>query len=571
MFTLIQTILQKHHKVVFTLLLAVIVVAFVFTIGNFSPVNTTAGGGSARAQSFYGIVLGSNEHAAMTDMTARSAIMNGQQIGTQQELATLTLARIAALYVANQLDIPEPSDAQVEQAIRRLPMFADPQTGEFSEELFTAHIDALKASNENAGRSLRTVIAQDIRLEAVQRLAMGPGYVTNLEVAEYFRLQTQTVDTIVAYIDPAPAQGPPSEQQLQTFIDENPTRFAPPPRYKLDYTVLRPGAFQVDDLQLSQGQLRSYFRQNQSDFADEEGNVPAFDSVQAEVRAAMLAELSRQEVAGVAEELGFAVQSGDLAPGSDAFKERMEALGLVVASLPSTTPERISQALRPVQTQEGAEPADVENPLADTPFQAYGNEFLRNFVQALQSNRLAFALRLDEGAVGLVILRGTETFDPPPLDEIREEVAAAYDDVNLRQNVAQRAGTLRPQIESRLAAGEDFEAIAEDLGLSTSRVNGVSINAPPVSSLAPSQVLAQTPVGGLTPVQVDVDPITEKPVGRMIFIAAKQSPNFVPGSAQALGLRNALANRARESTFGGFVMELIVQGQPEGFNLLGDG
>ncbi len=571
MFTLIQTLLQKHHKVVFTLLLAVIVVAFVFTIGNFSPVNRIPGGGSAAAQSYYGIVLNSPEHNAMTDMTLRSANLQGNPIATQQELAQLTLARIAAIYLANQLDIPEPTDAEVEEAIRALPIFADPQTGEFSEEIFTSHIDAAKANNPNAGRSLRTIIAQDIRLEAVQRLAMGPGYVTDPEVAEYFRLQNQTLDAVVAYIDPVPTQGPPSDQQLQAFIDQNPTRFAPPSRYNLDYTILTPGAFQVEDIQLTQGQLRSYFRQNQTDFADEEGNLPAFEAVQEEIRGAMIEQLSRQEAAGVAEELGLAVQTGELVPGTDAFRERMQALGLTVESLPPTTPELLGQSLRPQQTEEGAEFADVERPLEGTPFEPFSSDFLQAFVQAVQGNRLAFALRLENDALGLVILRGSQEFDPPPLDEIRDEVAEAFADVKLRESVSLRAGELRPQIESRLAAGEDFEAIAEDLGLETSSMSGISLNAPPMRTLAPPQVLAQTPVGGLTPTQVDLDPITQKPVGRVVFIAAKDAPEFFSGSAQATGLRNALANRARNSTFGGFVLELMIEGQPEGVNILGGG
>ncbi|MGF1485345.1 MAG: SurA N-terminal domain-containing protein [Opitutales bacterium] len=569
MFTLIQTILQKHHKVVFSILLAVIVVAFVFTIGNFSPVNRIPAGQQA-GDTFYGIAPRSPEFQAIADMTSTSAQLNGLAFRTNEEFTNQVFARIALTYMANQLDIPEPTDAEIEEAVRALPAFADPETGTFDENRYTQFLDAAKAANENFGKRMRTVLAGDLRIAAVQQLATGPGFVVDNEVIEYYRLQGQTYDAIVAYIDPPAVQGPPSEQQLRQFYEENPDRFAPPTRLLLDYAVLNPADFETD-LQLTEGQLRSYFRANEASFSDENEGTPAFESVRAEVETKMREEIARKELNGVAAELSAAVQSGALQPGTDAFKARMEELGMTVNSLPALTPELLNQGMRPVQTEEGAELADVERPLNDTPFEDRVGEFLRPLVQSIQNSRLAFTVPVDADSLALVIHRGNETYPPPTFEAINAEVAEAYTETTGRELLGNHANQVRQTLQARLAAGEDFEALAAELGLSISQFDGVSLSQAQGLQLGSPQLLTETPVNSVTPIQMDSDPITGEPVAKIIYVAAKNSPEFVADSPQVRTLRNSLMRRARDNSLSGFVMELFAEGAPQGFGSLGGG
>ena len=60
MFNWIQTYLTKHFKWLIIILLAVVVVSFVFTIGNFSPLGG-GGGTSYKEQPFLGYDLSSEK------------------------------------------------------------------------------------------------------------------------------------------------------------------------------------------------------------------------------------------------------------------------------------------------------------------------------------------------------------------------------------------------------------------------------------------------------------------------------------------------------------------------------
>src|SRR5690625_545677 len=108
----IQTKLQKHNKIVFTVLLAIIIVAFVFTIGNMPGI------GGAEPQTvrsdYFGYNLQSErdvrELLRFGEISYR--IENGEGEINPNQLQSYVLDRIAFENIADSLKIPSPTEEE---------------------------------------------------------------------------------------------------------------------------------------------------------------------------------------------------------------------------------------------------------------------------------------------------------------------------------------------------------------------------------------------------------------------------------------------------------------------------
>jgi hypothetical protein len=558
MFTLIQTILQKHHKVVFSVLLFVIVVAFVFTIGNFNP-TAIAGGDERPRDSIYGVQQGSREYQAVVNEAVFASQLTGRPI-SEQQLNQEVQTRISLLHLANVLRIPEASDKEIQDAIRQIPRFLDEQ-GNFSEKAYTDFLDAMKAQNENAGRALRSLLASQVRMRKTQDLLMGPGFVSDVEMREQHRLANQTSDLLAAVYNPRDATGDitPTTEELRAFYEDNPQQFAPPPRRKFDYIVLSPDRFRPDTV-ITDGQLRKHFNNNPDLFTPEGGETPAFEDVREQVRADMLERIARNEMESTARTLSNAVSNDNLKPGSDAFKERMIELGLEVRSLPPLTPQILREAV-----QAGARPdvtTDIEDPLAGTVFEGRNMRFARSLQQATQNRFVAFDMSLDEDTLAVVFDRGRKLYDPYPFNEVSDDVTAAYLEDRYRTLARERGSELRETIQARLDEGQSFREAAEKLGLPVESYSGV-LNRQPERSLGlDPQTLFTLGIGELAPLRVTPDPETGEPEARLYYLLDKNEPEAFNGSTMLTQLRNRGRQQARMTTAQAVITDLIIAGRP---------
>ncbi|MDE6432048.1 MAG: hypothetical protein K2L13_01485, partial [Opitutales bacterium] len=106
MISSIQQILQKHHKWIFSILLGVIIVAFVFTIGS-----TPGIVGKKKTAMFYGVNLISRKDTQpILNSAIISSLASGKMFYSTGQLDSAVLMRIALLSKADELLIPEADD-----------------------------------------------------------------------------------------------------------------------------------------------------------------------------------------------------------------------------------------------------------------------------------------------------------------------------------------------------------------------------------------------------------------------------------------------------------------------------
>ena len=129
MISWIQKTFQQHFRAIFAVLLAIIIISFVFTIG------AAPGIGRAERQSLerrvFGYNLGSQEdQSRLFGDAALSAQLQAGFSPESSELQSYAFQRAASLSLADELHIPPTSTQEVSEFIKTLRVFAG-QDGQF--------------------------------------------------------------------------------------------------------------------------------------------------------------------------------------------------------------------------------------------------------------------------------------------------------------------------------------------------------------------------------------------------------------------------------------------------------
>ena len=125
MITWIQTVLQKHHKSVFGVLLVAIIIAFVFTIGSVPFFGDRYRTGGQKGKVFYGFDLSNESTLAQLQNSAYfEMIFEGVQPQSEAQFTQYVLRQAYLRNLANELGMTRVSQADLEAYIQSSPLFA---------------------------------------------------------------------------------------------------------------------------------------------------------------------------------------------------------------------------------------------------------------------------------------------------------------------------------------------------------------------------------------------------------------------------------------------------------------
>ena len=143
MISWLQTVMQKHYKWLFSILLVVIIVSFVFVIGNTGQGYSS--GTQYESTKFYGYDLGRNSRDIdnFSKWISISLELNGQR---NSQVAQV-LDRMVSLNLADSLNIPDPTSEQMKEYITNKSAFINPASGEFSSDAYLKFIDNLESNS----------------------------------------------------------------------------------------------------------------------------------------------------------------------------------------------------------------------------------------------------------------------------------------------------------------------------------------------------------------------------------------------------------------------------------------
>jgi peptidyl-prolyl cis-trans isomerase D len=457
MITSLQNFFLKHNKWLFGGLLVVIIVTFVLTIGPQSFFGSGSGM-QRKALQYYGYDLSSeSDQRAMAFTAEISAILHPELQLRREQIMDYAYLRVAALGIASQLGIPQPTTSELSEYVETLMIFADRQTGEFSAETYNQMMEALQSNARFDKQSIGMVLREDYRIKQVRDALSGPGYALPFEIRQDY-LDRETSYTVSLANFPYDSFNPEisaTDEELLQFFNENPSRYEIEETLSVTALLFKAANFLTEVPASTEEDLQAWFATNKARYeANREQPAP----VEGEETPPELPELALDDVREQVVAEWQSSQAGRIA----AKKSEQFSLKLWQDSVALDSPEFDSMLQEyKVQTRDLPPYSRQQSPAqADVPAQLLNSMW----IFASNPNRyFSDIAQIRDGAV-ILVKRGLTEARMPAFEEVREAVATDYELSEKRRLFAEKGRELTETLAGRLES-ESFADAAAALGL----------------------------------------------------------------------------------------------------------
>ncbi len=551
MISWIQRTFQHHFRTVFGVLLAITIVSFIVTIG--------AGPGIGRGdrrdvkRDFFGYNLASQEDMGqvMSDASLSIELQVGYSDVDQEQIKTYALDRIAALKLADQWAIPPASPSEITDLIKSLRIFAGAD-GQFDATRYNSFRDSLKVNSQTSEANIARVIGDQVRVQKVQQLLDGPGFVLPADVRRQL-VRTDTSWTIatatVDYAGFAPAISP-TDAALEAYYHDNAAKYQVTPRILASYADF-PAADFIGAVKVTDADVRSYYDANAARFPAPEAKAAAkpgqpaakpktpdpaadFAAVRPAVETALKVDRARELAAKAASDLAFALYEGKVTAGpamDGFFASRKLALKPLAPFSQESGPAELGSS------------ADISDALAKLDAQ-------HTFSEAVTTN----------SGAAIIIWKGSLPARQPALAEVRDKVRVDYLETEKRKRFVELGRTLRGLIEARMKAGDAFAKAAATAQAS----QGVKIEAktlPAFTLGSRPQDLSPSVTGALEHLEKGQvsEMVSDADKGTIVAALDKKAPDLSETSPRFGEMREMIAGFTARQGASSYLSEIVAQ------------
>jgi hypothetical protein len=518
MFYWIQTYLTKHFKWILAILVVVMIISFVFTIGNFSPLGGNSGP-SYQEQPFLGYDLNSaadQEEIFGAGQISLSLIYPsyfGQPSGEQVQ--DYSLSRAALLYIANQIGLPGPNKEEFKAHVQKLTGFMDFTTQAFDQTRFTAFVDSLKASGLTEAY-VTNIIEDDFRMNKTREILQGPGHILPFEAINAaqttnteWTLETAKINYVDFSIDITP-----SEEDLSTYFENNNFRYLVDAKTKASYLLFDPSKQIDNDYQPEAGEISIHFFTNKARYqasaptpkiiSNEDGTIETpeapevtLDDVEQQVIEEIRLDRANKETQTIAEEFAYNLFDKNIENGSAEFAATISEAGLVIKPL-------VAYPQSTVIMQDGL--------TVQTLSQVFNLNEDRYYSDPIQNNDQYLVL----------IYEGEEASFTPVYADVQAQVKVDYLEGKKRKLFVEKGVEIKKAISEAIAGGDTFEAAAKSQNLAHAAFESFKRNAQSPEGLAQGLLvhLDSLNKGDLS------DSVTTSTDGTIIYVVEKIVPEF---------------------------------------------
>jgi peptidyl-prolyl cis-trans isomerase D len=558
MISWIQRNFQRHFRSIFALMLVAMVIPFIFTIGSTPGLGRAENRSATKPFFSYNLASSDDQHRIFGDAQLSIFLHYGSyglaELGSGSRLQNYGLARTATLALADQLQIPAPSEDVLTSYVKTMGAFSG-ENGEFDASRYNDFRDQqlwTKLNPQLTPADVTRVLSDDWRSDQVRSILGGPGYVLPGDIkAKLAREDTQwtlkvaTVD--YAKYDPAIT---PSPAAIKNFYDSDPTRYNVPARVSVDYIAF-PAADFVSQMTVTNDDVQAYYDSHRSQFPRPAGlKKPAkpdaaadFAAVRPQVETALKLERAQQAAAQAASDFALALYNEKI----NGFTPQLDTL-LTEHHLTRKSLPPFSRDVPPAELGTGPDAADAAFKLGPDRF----------FSDALSTPK------------GSAILLWKETLPAytPPLTEVQAKVTADCKESERRRLFINQLGPLvHDQLAARIKAGDDFEKAVAATNLTTSLVAAPATGIRIEQKTFPPFTLRQRPPKDLDPHILDslselevnqvfrMIPVQDK--GYFVYLAAKKVPDLSEANPQFAATRGELAATTAQQTAAGALSDII--------------
>ncbi len=463
MISWLQTRFQKHYQILFLVLLAVIIVAFVFTIGASPGIGTADRSGIKR--DVFGIPLTSEQdQREFSEVAQISAyLQSGLPSFGDDQLQDYALQRAAALSLANTLRLPQPNDTQLAEYITTLRAFFGPN-GQYDAEKYTLFLDGIQANPRLSEAFISRVLRDDFRAKKINDLIGGPGYVLDTEV----RSQMDRIKTVWAVNEATLDYGnfdpeiEPTEEELESFYEDNTFRYEIPERMSVSYVTFE-AARLIDAVELNDADIATYFESNRDRFKKpategEETSVGSDEVTLADVREQVEAEMklntARNGCINVASDFSYLLFENQIEPGSAELDRALTENGLIEVSVAPFFDGQIPDGL------------------------AWNPRIVSEAFKLTEDHWFSDPLTVGDNVI-LLFFQDRLAPYTPEFETVRVQVAADYKAERKRELFVEHGEEIVAQLRDDLEAGQTFSQAAETAGLEVNEWTDFTIQSPP--------------------------------------------------------------------------------------------
>lgn len=553
MISWIQDRLIRHGRWVFLSLLALIIVAFVFTIGN-TPGCTTDRTGY-QENLFYGIDLNSpREREAIIEKVQLSAFLNGQQIRDDQQFQSMLTGRIARLHLADEIGVPAPDQSTLAEYIQTKRAFLGPD-GAFSADEYTRFVDQIESNPRTPPGLVLEVLTENYRIDQIGAALSGPGYLLPSEaLAQTQSNRTQyTVETAqLSYADFSP-EIDADEATLEEYYEANKLNYEIPERIRASYVFFEQADYLGEVEEVNDSGLREHFIANRDQFVadyeaarenpaengessedDEENETPSvtFEDVREAVVESYRTERAQRLANEAAQNFAFKLYNDEIPRDSAAFNTLLNQSELKLTKIEPYTLQGAGQRALPAEMLESA-------------FSLGGSRYYSD------------AFQLDDG-YGVLIYEGRIEPTIPEFDAVESEVRANYLAEEKRRLFNENGERLHAEIERKVAEGTPFAEAAESLELSVQSFEPfMPREAPQELNRSALQRAQRMQAGDISPM------ITAGQSGLFVNLIEKEVPEIADDDEDLSQAEDFIARFSAFSSSNAYLNELIFRGLPE--------
>jgi len=447
MISWIQATFQRHFKLVFFLLIAVIALPLVFIY------STSGGIGPADMEITERKVFGKpytteadrREFALDGQISAQLA---GQPFFSAEQVEMYTFFRAARLALADQLGIPGPTAAQLEAHIMGLAAFQG-EDGTYDRQAYSRFLDNTRNNPIYSQARIARILHEDWRADQVTEAIAGPGFALDPEIRDQIAAAdtTWTVHRATLPLGDIKPTGEPSETELQQWFDINAAAYRHPPSVQVSVVDFQAERYQAQAQNPSDDEIVRYFERNKHTYAKApeapaEGQVPAapaeprLEDVRDRVVQDLVAQRAIAAATKAASDFAYTLFDKQIKRGTPAFDTLVASLGTSLKSMPS---------------------------LAITP-QAQNNPVTREALTLSEAKPVSDPI-VFSGAAVVLFFDGRADASDAQFSEVRDRVLADVQEDRRRRAVSARGEEIRAQFGAALKAGTPIADAAKAAGL----------------------------------------------------------------------------------------------------------
>jgi peptidyl-prolyl cis-trans isomerase D len=504
MISWLQTRFQKHYQVLFLVLLAVIIVAFVFTIGASPGIGRADRTGPQREVFGTSLTTEQDQRDFFEVAQISAYLQTGSQSIGSAEVQDYAFQRAATLSIANSLNLPGPSDEQLDEYIRTLGAFAGPD-GQYDNEIYARFLDNVAVNPMLSESIVAYVLNEDYRAQEANKLVGGPGYVLDSEVrTQQERLKavwTVAEGTLsLAGFNPTIES---TDEQLEAFYEQNSFRYEIPERMSVGYVVFDAADY-TESVELTQADLALHFAANKdryqslfdtgSEESDEARPEVQLDDVRDMVESDLRLEKAKNIAVRTASDFAYALFENNIQPDSEAFASMISNSGLEPLLVPPFARGQIPEGM------------------------AWNRQIVDEAFKLTSDHWFSDPLTVGNTVI-LMFYQDRLASYTPEFADVRAQVSSDYADEQKRELFIAKGEELKAQLQNSIDSGKTFSEAATEAGLETKEWVDFTFQAPPDDfNYSILSRLDQIPVGGVS------DMVVARDQGSIVHVVSRSVP-----------------------------------------------